>query len=433
MQNKLTVEQRIERCHVQLMKDKNYCLFSGIFMIGKVTVTDDPFMTAGTNGRDVVYGRQFMERLNDKQINFVVIHEAMHKAYRHMTTWQALSDENHALANAAMDYVINLQIADADTESNMVEFPTDEDGNKIGLIDEKYRGMDTKQVYELLKKEFKEIDGDKPRRGEGGSGGSGQPDNPSDRRRDKPSSGGGGGKEEMERRQHDKHDWENAKKLDEEDKKELERDIDHALREGAILAGKLKGNVPRGIDELLHPKVDWRAALREFLKSAMLGRDQTSWRRPNRRFIGMDIVMPMLISEKAHTFVNGIDTSGSIGGEPLTQFASEVKSICDELMPEAMEVLYWDTAVAQHETYRGAEIANFWTETKPKGGGGTDPDCIPKYIKEKDLKPQAIIMLTDGYFYKHDTQAWGGSAPVLWCVIGNKNFQPKVGSVVYVE
>lgn len=423
MQNKLTVEQRVERCHVQLMKDKNYCLFSGIFMVGKVRIEDDPHLTACTDGRDVIYGRQFMERLNDKQINFVVIHEAMHKAYRHMTTWKALSDENHMLANCAMDYVINLQIVDADTDSNMIEFPTDAEGNRIGLFDEQYRGMDTKQVYELLKKNCEPIDGDKPGRG-------GQPDEKSDRRRPSKS---GDGTSQMEQQQHDKHDWENAKKLDEQEKKELERDIDHALREGAILAGKLKGNVPRGIDELLHPKVDWRAALREFLKSAMLGRDQTSWRRPNRRFVGMDIIMPMLISEKAHTFVNGIDTSGSITGEPLNQFASEVKTIGDELMPEAMEVLYWDTAVAQHETYRGAEIANFWVDTKPKGGGGTDPDCVPAYIKEKDLKPQAIIMLTDGYFYKHNIEAWAGSAPVLWCVIGNKNFQPKVGQVVYIE
>lgn len=422
MQNKLTVEQRIERCHVQLMKDKNYCLFSGIFMVGKVQVVDDPHLTAATNGRDVTYGRQFIERLTDKQINFVVVHEAMHKAYRHLTTWKALSDENHMLANCAMDFVINLQILDSDTASDLVAFPTDEDGNRIGLYDEKYRGMDTKQVYELLKKEMKEIDGNGPGRG--------QPDDKSERRRP---SRGGQGMSQMEQQQHDVHDWDNAQSMDAKEKEELQRDIDHALREGAILAGKMKGNVPRAIDELLHPKVDWRAALRDFLKSAMLGRDQTSWRRPNRRFIGMDIVMPMLISEKAHCFVNAIDTSGSISGEPLNQFVSEVKSICDELMPEVMEVLYWDTHIAKHETYRGAEVGSFAELTKPVGGGGTTPDCIPQYVREKNLKPQAVIVLTDGVFFGHDAQAWAESAPVLWCVIGNKRFQPKVGAAVYIE
>ncbi|NCA25168.1 MAG: hypothetical protein EBS91_11385 [Betaproteobacteria bacterium] len=165
----------------------------------------------------------------------------------------------------------------------------------------------------------------------------------------------------------------------------------------------------------------------------MLGRDQTSWRRPNRKFIGMDIVMPMMISEKAHCFVTGIDTSGSIFGEILTQFVSEVNSICIEINPEVMEVLYWDSHVAKHETYKDAEVQSFSTSTRPTGGGGTNPDCVPKYLKDKQINPQAIIMLTDGEFFKHNADDWAGSPPVLWCVIGNKNFQPKVGSVVYVE
>jgi len=417
MLTKLTVEQRIERCHVQLMKDKNFCLFSGIFMIGKVHVKDDPYLTAMTDGKNVWYGREFMERLNDKQINFVIIHEAMHKAYRHLTTWKNLADENAPLANVAMDYVINLQIMDCDPINAVVEFPVDKDGNRIGLYDEEFRNMDTKQVYDLLKK--RQGTGKRPNDGNG-KGPRGQPDEQSERR-------GGSGE------QHDQHDWDNAQQMDAKEKEELSRDIDHALREGAILAGKLKGNVPRGIDELLHPKVDWRTALREFLKSSMLGRDQTTWRKPNRRFIGMDIIMPTMISEKARCFVNGIDTSGSIFGEVLTQFVSEVNSICNELNPEVMEVLYWDTHVAKHETYKGAEVESFAANTIPTGGGGTDPDCVPKYLKEKQISPQAIIMLTDGVFFQHKVEAWAESAPVLWCVIGNKHFQPKVGSVVYVE
>ena len=64
--SKLSAEQRIERTHVQLMKHKNFALFSGLFMIGKVSV-DDKTATACTNGLDVRYGRAFVDRLNDKQ------------------------------------------------------------------------------------------------------------------------------------------------------------------------------------------------------------------------------------------------------------------------------------------------------------------------------------------------------------------------------
>ena len=109
---KLTAEQRIERAHVKLMQSQRFCLFSGVFMVGKVEV-NDICKTASTNGRDVAYGREFVEQLNDKQLAFLVIHEAMHKAYRHLTVWAGIGKTDRALANMAMDYVINLQIRDA--------------------------------------------------------------------------------------------------------------------------------------------------------------------------------------------------------------------------------------------------------------------------------------------------------------------------------
>ena len=196
---KLTAEQRIERTHVQLMRDKNFCLFSGVFMIGKVVVSDK-VPTARTDGRNVEYGRAFVDRLNDKQLAFLVIHEAMHKAYRHMMVWKKIAKENAQLANAAMDYVINLQIQDYDPNRDVVEMPRDEDGKIMGLIDENYRGMDTMQVYEILKKESKS-GGKGKNKGEGG----GQPDKPSGGRGDPSNNNGGGSPDEPY--EFDEHDW----------------------------------------------------------------------------------------------------------------------------------------------------------------------------------------------------------------------------------
>ena len=89
MTNKLTVEQRIQRAHVWLMKHPKYCLYSGIFMLGKVSVEDD-LPTAATNGRDVFYGREFSSKLPDEQLRAVILHENLHKAFRHLTTWKHL-------------------------------------------------------------------------------------------------------------------------------------------------------------------------------------------------------------------------------------------------------------------------------------------------------------------------------------------------------
>ena len=395
---KLTAEQRIERTHVQLMREKNFCLFSGVFMIGKVTISDK-VPTARTDGRNVEYGRAFVDRINDKQLAFLVIHEAMHKAYRHMMVWKNIAKENARLANMAMDYVINLQIQDYDPQRITVEMPQDELGNPLGLIDEKYRGMDTMQVYQILKKEC--------------------------------SDGGGKGGDPQE---FDEHDWEGASDMSEEDEQELGKEIDHALREGAILAGKMKGNVPRGIEELLHPKVDWKEALRDFVKAHTKGLDESTWRRPNRRYLGVDIIMPSTIGFKAERISIGTDTSGSIGGEILGRFLGEAKLICDDVEPEIIDMMYWDTHVARHEIYAGSEVSNFVNSTKPAGGGGTDPDCVPNFLLKKGIKPQCIVMLTDGVFFGHETTKWEElGVPVLWCVVGNNEFKPKVGQAVCVE
>jgi predicted metal-dependent peptidase len=414
---KLTAEQRIERTHVQLMQDPDFCLFSGVFMIGKVEVSD-VIPTACTNGKDVSYGRSFVDSLNDRELAFLVLHESMHKAYRHLLVWEKLAKENPRLANLAMDYVINLQLVDYN-KPNVIQMPKDSEGNYMGALDERFRGMDTKQVYDILKNEMQ----DQPEDGQGGQGGQGTGQK-----------SGAGGQPDGKSKSLDDHDWENAQEMTQEEKEDLSREVDRALREGAMLAGRMKGEVSREIQELLHPKVDWKEALREFIKTAMMGRDNSTWRRPSKRFIGMNVVMPSSYSEKMGRLAVGIDTSGSIGGAELSQFLGEVKAICDEVAPEAVDLMYWDSHVASHEVYEGHQVADLVSSTKPRGGGGTEPDCVPRFMREKQLSPQCTVMLTDGYFYGDGCGDWSQvSSPVLWCVKGNRSFVPTVGKSVYVE
>jgi predicted metal-dependent peptidase len=419
---KLTAEQRIERCHVQMMKHKNFCLFSGLFMIGKVSVLDKelPF-TAQTNGLDVVYGRGFVDSLNDKQLAFLILHENMHKAYRHLIVWEKLYKENAILANMACDYVINLQIYDYDSSQEVTEFPTTPDGKNLGCLDEAYRGMDAHQVFlELVKKHGKNAGKKKVYViGQG----------------DQPSDGNDEGEGEGLPEGLDEHDWEGAQSMTEQEKEAQAKEVESALRQGSILVGKMGGNVDRNISEMLVPKINWKDALREFVKSVTQGKDQTTWRRLHKRYIASDIIMPSSYDEKVGGIVIGIDTSGSIGTEELTQFLSEVKSICDEVSPEKIDVLYWDTHVASRETYQGSELSNLVESTKPAGGGGTEPACVPKYIHKHDMKGECLLMLTDGYIPDQEPSNWNINMPVLWCVKGNRHFNDGkvVGKVVHVE
>jgi predicted metal-dependent peptidase len=415
--SKLTAEQRIERCHVQLMKHKNFALFSGLFMIGKVSV-DDEVPTACTNGMDVRYGREFVNRLNDKQLAFLILHENMHKAYRHLVVWEKLYKRNAVLANIACDYVINLQIHDYDPNKYDTEMPTDEEGKPMGCLDEKYRGMDSQEVFLKLLEEKGEDYG-KPKVYVVGNGG--------DENRSS-DDGDGEGIPTF-----DEHDWEGAGEVSQEEKDEAGKEIEQALRQGSILVGKMGGNVDRNISEMLTPKIDWKEALRDFVKSMTQGKDQSSWRRLHKRYLAADLIMPSSYSEKVGGIAIGIDTSGSIGSEELNQFLSEVKSICEEVSPEYIDLLYWDTHVASRETYTENELAGLTESTKPAGGGGTEPACVPKYMKKHNMTPECLLMLSDGYIGAQNAGDWDISAPVLWCIKGNSRFEAPVGKTVHVE
>ena len=386
--SKLTAEQRIERCHIDLMNHPNFVAYSGILMIGSVKV-DDKTPTAYTNGRDVVYGREFISELTEPELRGVILHENKHKMYRHISTWHHLWKQNARKANMACDYVINLEIHDeGKATEGFVTLP------KCGLIDEKYRGMDSQTVFHLLP--------------------------------DDDEQGGGSGQGSM-----DEHGWEDAQEMSADEVKELQQEIDNAIRQGAILAGKCNGNLSRCFTDLMSAKVDWKEALREFVSSVAQGKDDSTWRKPNRRWLQHDIYMPSTISESMGSILIAVDTSGSIRDEDINKFLSEVVGIMNNVNPEQVHLLYWDSNVAGHEVYGLGDGDKLMSSTKPKGGGGTTPSCITEYMAKHNLKPECSVVLTDGYVGND----WGGdwSSPVLWAIVGGCKDVPTKGSVIYVD
>jgi predicted metal-dependent peptidase len=398
-------ERKVQKAKISLMRNPKFALLSGILMVGRTSV-DDNTPTACTNGRDEKYGRAFVKELSDKELAFVIAHEASHKMYRHLTTYKKLHDENHSLANQACDYVINIMLKDCDPDCSVIQMPTYKSGLKkgevMGLIDERFRGMNAKQIFDILKEEDD---------GEGGEGGE---------------DGEGG---------FDEHDWGGAKDLSDEEKKQLERDIDQAIRQGVMarqkIAGKGAGGLDRELQDLLEPKVDWREVLREFVKATCKAKDTSSWRKPNRRFLGTGTYMPSMIGEKVGHLVIAIDTSGSIGQDELSDFLSEVKGIAEEVNPSQVDLIYWDSEVAGHEEYTENDVASIISSTKPKGGGGTSPSCVSEYLKDKKIEPECIIMLTDGYVGDDWGKDW--TAQVLWCIVGGNDVIAENGKTIHIK
>lgn len=378
----ITEEQRLEKAVCALMAEQYLLPLCGVIMLGKRKISDK-LPTARTNGVDEEYGRKFIKDCSDMALRGGVLHELGHKMYRHLTTWEHLWKINPRKANIAADYVVNLWVQEL--IDNGVRASMDWPAPARCLYDTKYKGMSVQQVFSLLPDDDGEGDG----MGD--------------------------------------HDWESAQEMTDDEVQELAEQIDFALRQGEMAAKKAGDGTGLDLGKLLAPKVDWRVALREFISATCAGSDYATWSKPNRRFIGGGHYLPSGVSQQVEELVVGVDTSGSIDGAALRDFLSEVAGICDQVKPRTLRLIYWDHAVQREELYSTDTLGTLASSTTPRGGGGTDAACVADYLRQKNIRTQAVVMLTDGW-----VSSWGRwDVPVLWCVIGSKRVPP-VGRVVYV-
>jgi predicted metal-dependent peptidase len=390
----LTAEQRLIRNHALIVANPTWTALSSVLSIGSKRVTDNEVPTAATNGRDEIYNREFVGTLTDPEFRFLIVHEAFHKMYRHLTIYKRMCDEDMETANQAMDYASNWRICKADAQSSSRGFLS---MPSCGLLDERFADMDTPQIYQILRKE-------KQQQQSGQGQGQGQ--------------------------KMDSHDWEGASKLSDKEVKELAQEIDNAIRQGALHAGKTGSGGERLVADLLVPQVRWQDTLREYVSALVKGSDYGTWARPNRRYIAQGMYMPSSVSETVGEVVIATDTSGSISDSILRLFLSECASIFDTCKPDAVHMMYWDTRVCQYERYAADKVADIVRSTKPEGGGGTSVSCVSDFLSSRNINPKVVIVFTDGYL-GGDYGNW--TVPVIWCVLDNKSFNPPVGKVVHIK
>lgn len=424
----LTATQRVQKAVIDIMGNDYFAGINGVLMLMNHDVQSKDAQpkvtqTAITNGVDVLYAEEFVDSLTEAELRFLILHEAYHCMYKHLTTWEWMYEIDPSLANQACDHVINLKLIAATADAGVrgfISMPQD------GLADRRFTGMDSAEVFRELQKNGQ---GKPP--GQPGQPGQGQGQGQPGQGQGQPGQGQPQQTQPGQGQGFDDHDWEGAKGLSDEEKGEIERKIDEALRQGALLAGKLGSGGAREIEELLKSKVRWQDELREYCQQVCAGKDYSTWRRPNRRFVSAGVYLPSSVSETVAEVVVGIDTSGSIGSEELSQFLGECAAIFSAIRPEAVRLLYWDTQVCQSERYTQDQLDQIVTTTKPAGGGGTTPSCVPTYMNTHNMKPSVTIMLTDGYVGGDWGKNW--PSPVVWCVVGNNSAQADTGKTIHVE
>jgi len=374
----MKASDRILKSHVSIMRHNRFCAWAGLLACGEVQITEE-IPTACTDGWNVKYNPDFVGKLSEPELNLLVLHEATHKAYQHMYVWKDLWKEDAQLANIAADHFTNLSLIDLDQGENFVRMP------KEGIQpDPQYRGMSVSQIFELLKQNPPPKPPEGSGKGEAGEG-------------------------------VDSHDWDSPGNVPANEMASRSEEIGRAMRNGEMVQRKMRGNAGGDSDgvfgDLLTPKIDWRKVLRDFITETCAGRDESSWRRPNRRYLADDVYMPSSVGATMTELVIGFDTSGScFGGAEMARFVSEITRIVEDITPTKTHVIYWDTRVAGHQTFEEGQFAV--QQLKPKGGGGTRGEVLFDYLREKHINPQAIVQFSDGHVGDWGTSTW----PTLWAL-----------------
>lgn len=338
--------------------------FFAMIVLSQDTIYTQDVPTMGVDGKNIYVNLGFVSKLTPDEVIGVLIHECFHLCWNHVTR---RGQRNPSLWNMATDYTINPVVK---KEGFILPNPH--------LDETRFHNMTANEIYDILEKEQPEID-----------------------------------PQFLDLKD---------SKLSAADKKSIEHHAKTTLAKAVQVAGKSVPDViKKALEEIFNPSAPWENVLREFMQTH-LGDDDSSWRRPNRRYLHDDIYLPISEGFQLPHIEIMLDTSGSIYGCPnlVEKFTNEVNSIITDLVPEKVTVSCVDTQVRSFNEYEENELPDY----KIVGGGGTDFTSYFNDILAKE-PPACIIVFTD--LYASGLPKLGYPIPILWCVYENR--KPKMDNI----
>ena len=333
--------------------------FYGLFLVGLNKVFRNDIPTAGVSkngiGVQLSINTEFFNSLNDKQRMGLLKHELLHISFGHLLVRDLYADKQ--LFNIAADLEINQYIdRDALPEGGLFldTFPELNLPKKAG----------TKKYYELLEQECKnnpcqslqsildQMDGDS---------------------------------------QYDHKTWKEFDELTEAEKKLIQKQVEHQIKETADQTKKRCGNIPGELADLIErltniepPKFDWKGYLRRFVGNSTVSYTKKLRRKYNKRYSDN----PGLKIKFKNNILVGVDTSGSVSNDELKEFMSELTH---------MHKTGHKITVAQCDTQiNSVEVFNPRKDWEIKGRGGTVFQPVIDLFNKKKGVYTALIYLTDG-------------------------------------
>lgn len=397
--NDMELKKHIERARIRLIAGQP---FFGSLIMKLPLVENASVETCATDGVKIYYSRDFIAGLPVDEFAGVLAHEIAHVAFKHTLR---RGDRDPHDWNVACDYAVN-----PICKKSGCVLP------QSALLNAAYNGLSAEEIYKQIHVEPPEggSGGEGNEDGEGDSGDSQSGDNTSPDNAKDP--GGCGGVLDAPLAP----DGQQPAGL----KPASPKDVDGNVRVQAIddvdirqadmaakMAGQANGSITGEIDELLKPKQDWRAMLREYMQPA---RDDWSYRRFNRRNTLDDVLLPSPDGEESGELVLAVDTSGSVTDEQLTQFCSEIQAIVDDTNPQKITVIYADYSVNRVDEFEQGEDLTF----EYGGRGGTSLRGAFEHVAEKQIDPACFVYMTDLYVCDSDFPDDEPDYPVIWLSCG---------------
>jgi predicted metal-dependent peptidase len=362
---------------------------------------DEWCSTAATDGLKFYYNSRFIMMLKPKEVEFLVGHEVLHVVYDHMGR---RGNRDPEIWNIADDYAVNADLKRHKVGEFIKTVPC--------LYEQKYDGKAAEEIYDDLMKNVQKISIED------------LVDQMIDDHMD--SDGDGEGDQEGEGNKKGKRP-----SMSPEERERVRQEVKQAIINAASSAEA--GSLPLGVERLIkqhtNPVMPWRDLIQTNLTSAI--RTDYSWMRPSRRGWHMDAIMPGMNPGEEIDVVIAIDMSGSISNSQAQAFLGEIGGMMNSFDGYKVHVFCFDTETYNPKDF-SSENMDLIDEYEPMGGGGTDFDCIFKYLKDVGNVPNRLIVFTDGYPFG----SWGDAdyCDTTWIIHGDKNPNPPFGTyAIYDE
>jgi predicted metal-dependent peptidase len=348
--------------------------FYGIFLIGLNKQFSKRLPTAGVSqngiGMQLMINPEFFLNLSEKHQQGLMKHELLHIAFGHLLSRSRYS--NHKLFNIAADIEINQYIHEDMLPDGGLTLDTFKELNLP-----KKAGTDT--YYKLLQNDCD---------GEGHGNGNCQT------LKDMLGNGNGGKPGD----ENDIHGtWKEIENLPEAEKKLVQKQYQHQMKETAKTIMKKHGHVPGELSEIIErlfnvapPKFNWKAYLRRFIGNATKIYTKKLRRKDNKRYSANP---GLKIKFKNHICV-GVDTSGSVSTNELKEFMNELHHM--HKTGHKITVVQCDTEIVDISDYNPKKNWDI------KGRGGTSFQPVIDHYNEPRNNYTALIYLTDGEAYVPD-------------------------------